>query len=374
MSRGESSELNIGYVSNLHYGLLPATLGAFRKLYPCVALNLFDMTSAEQLHALAARKLDLGFVASPLGKTGDSEHGARKIDLGFVGLRPELSGHDLLSDCVAFDTILAALPTHHPLAKKAKVKLADLGAAVLHQHLRKSPSGRASVAARNLSEREIHGENSATSRHRTDHDQVRRRRSGRGSGARANYQAAARRGWSFARSRRRATLPQFEPVRSASGLSTPHPSRNPKGFRNAFPTRLRRRNCAPPPSQHRFARVLAHGDPSAPLLPSLPAFGLPLRAGRRRRIADEAPPRLPHPRAAPTSWHASCCHHRPKDWQPVLSLQGIIGGGFPPAALLRSSSLSLAPAHSAPGLEGGGKGARSAEISAVVDLFTWRCH
>ena len=40
------------------------------------------------------------------------------------------------------------------------------------------------------------------------------------------------------------TLPQFEPVRSASSLSTPHPSRNPKGFRNAFPTRLRRRTCA----------------------------------------------------------------------------------------------------------------------------------
>ena len=34
---------------------------------------------------------------------------------------------------------------------------------------------------------------------------------------------------------------------------TPHPRRNPKGFRNAFPTRLRRRNCAPPSSQHRFA-------------------------------------------------------------------------------------------------------------------------
>jgi len=43
---------------------------------------------------------------------------------------------------------------------------------------------------------------------------------------------------------REVALPQFEPVRSASGLSTPHPSRNPKGFRNAFPTRLRRRTCA----------------------------------------------------------------------------------------------------------------------------------
>jgi DNA-binding transcriptional LysR family regulator len=126
INRGENSELNIGYVSNIHYGLLPATLGAFRKLYPRVALNLFDMTSAEQLHALAARKLDLGFVAAPLGKTGHSEPGPRKIDLGFVGLRPELSGHDLLSDCVAYDTILVALPAHHSLARKAKIKLSDL--------------------------------------------------------------------------------------------------------------------------------------------------------------------------------------------------------------------------------------------------------
>jgi len=45
MNRGESSALNIGYVANIHYGLLPATLGAFRKLCPGVALNLFDMTS-----------------------------------------------------------------------------------------------------------------------------------------------------------------------------------------------------------------------------------------------------------------------------------------------------------------------------------------
>ncbi|MEA3208214.1 MAG: hypothetical protein QOE70_1271 [Chthoniobacter sp.] len=105
MNRGESSQLlNIGYVANIHYGLLPATLGAFRKLHPGVALNLFDLTSAEQYQALDARK----------------------IDLGFVGLRPALSGHHFLSDCVAHDTILVALPARHPLAKKPKVKLADL--------------------------------------------------------------------------------------------------------------------------------------------------------------------------------------------------------------------------------------------------------
>jgi DNA-binding transcriptional LysR family regulator len=104
MNRGESSQLNIGYVANIHYGLLPATLGAFRKLCPRVALNLFDMTSAEQIEALAARK----------------------IDLGFVGLRPARSNHELLSEGVAYDTMLVALAERHALAKKAKLKLTDL--------------------------------------------------------------------------------------------------------------------------------------------------------------------------------------------------------------------------------------------------------
>lgn len=104
MNRGESSQLNIGYIANIHYGLLPATLGAFRKLRPRVALNLFDMTGAEQFEALDGRK----------------------IDLGFVGLRPALAARDLLSEGVAHDTMLVALPVRHPLAKKPKVRLADL--------------------------------------------------------------------------------------------------------------------------------------------------------------------------------------------------------------------------------------------------------
>jgi DNA-binding transcriptional LysR family regulator len=104
MNRGGNAQLNIGYVANIHYGMLPATLGAFRKLCPKVALNLFDMSSAEQFLALEGRK----------------------IDLGFVGLRPALSGHDLLSECVAHDTILVALPILHPLSKKPPIILAGL--------------------------------------------------------------------------------------------------------------------------------------------------------------------------------------------------------------------------------------------------------
>lgn len=104
MNHGDTAQLNIGYIANIHYNLLPTTLGAFRKLYPLVALNLFDMTSAEQFEAIENHK----------------------IDLGFIGLRPDLSGHDLLSECFAHTTMLAALPASHPLAKKAKIKLTDL--------------------------------------------------------------------------------------------------------------------------------------------------------------------------------------------------------------------------------------------------------
>jgi len=104
MKRGESPDLNIGYVASIHYGMLPATLGAFRKLRPTVALNLYDMTSAEQYVALEVRK----------------------IDLGFVGVRPSLSGHTFLSECVAHDKMLVALHAGHPLSKKREVRLSEL--------------------------------------------------------------------------------------------------------------------------------------------------------------------------------------------------------------------------------------------------------
>ena len=104
MSHGESNPLNIGYVANLHYSLLPATLGAFRKLYPTVALNLFDMTRSEQYLALESHR----------------------IDLGFVGLPPNLSDHNLLSESVAHDTIVVAVQAGHPLVTKPHIMLVDL--------------------------------------------------------------------------------------------------------------------------------------------------------------------------------------------------------------------------------------------------------
>jgi DNA-binding transcriptional LysR family regulator len=104
LSRGEASQLNIGYVANLDHDLLPATLGAFRKACPRTALNLFDMTPTEQYHAL-----DDG-----------------KIDLGFVSFRARATGSDLQTACVGHDTIVVALAAGNPLAKNPRIDLKDL--------------------------------------------------------------------------------------------------------------------------------------------------------------------------------------------------------------------------------------------------------
>jgi DNA-binding transcriptional LysR family regulator len=72
-------------------------------------VNLFDMSPAEQLRALEARK----------------------IDLGFAGLRPPHANKNTVGlawACVARHNVVVVLPETHPLAKKSKIKITDLKA------------------------------------------------------------------------------------------------------------------------------------------------------------------------------------------------------------------------------------------------------
>lgn len=106
-SRGESGQLNLGYLFKFNFDLLPSTLTTFYQNCPEIAVNLFDMPPAEQLRALAARK----------------------IDLGFVGLRPpdaDQKNSELAWECVAHHSVVVVLPAHHALAKKAKIRRMDL--------------------------------------------------------------------------------------------------------------------------------------------------------------------------------------------------------------------------------------------------------
>src|ERR1017187_6184356 len=104
LSRGETGQLNLAYSSNFNFELLPATLGAFRQAFPHIALNLFDMTPAEQFRALEARK----------------------IELGFVGLPPPASTRGLQWESIARHRTVVVLPVKHPLARKRWVNLAEL--------------------------------------------------------------------------------------------------------------------------------------------------------------------------------------------------------------------------------------------------------
>jgi DNA-binding transcriptional LysR family regulator len=104
LSRGETGQLNIAYLSNSDFELLPATLGAFRQAFPHIALNLFDMAPAEQFRALEARK----------------------IDLGFVGLPPPATTGHLKWESIARHRTVVVLPMKHPLARKSQVSLREL--------------------------------------------------------------------------------------------------------------------------------------------------------------------------------------------------------------------------------------------------------
>jgi DNA-binding transcriptional LysR family regulator len=104
LSRGETGQLNIAYLSNFDFERLPETLRAFRQAFPHVALNLFDMTPAEQFRALEARK----------------------IDLGFVGLQPPATAGNLQWESIGRHRTVVVLPARHPLARKRQIKLVDL--------------------------------------------------------------------------------------------------------------------------------------------------------------------------------------------------------------------------------------------------------
>jgi DNA-binding transcriptional LysR family regulator len=67
-------------------------------------LNLFDMTPAEQLRALEARK----------------------IDLGFIGLPPPASAGPIQWESIAKHRTVVVLPAKHPLARKRQLKLGEL--------------------------------------------------------------------------------------------------------------------------------------------------------------------------------------------------------------------------------------------------------
>src|SRR6266851_2161807 len=67
-ARGEAGRLRIGFGIASIIGLLPDVLLRFRRSHPGVQLQLRDMSTPDQIEALAAREVDVGFVRLPVAE------------------------------------------------------------------------------------------------------------------------------------------------------------------------------------------------------------------------------------------------------------------------------------------------------------------
>lgn len=101
-ARGELGTLSVGYVASLAYSGLGPMLRAFKTRCPGVRVHVRQLPPTEQLRALRARELDVGLLRIPFDDTGVATAVLRK------------------------ETLVAALPTGHPLAGRARLSMADL--------------------------------------------------------------------------------------------------------------------------------------------------------------------------------------------------------------------------------------------------------
>lgn len=101
-ARGEVGRLTIGFVSGLAFGGLPEIVRRFRELYPNVSVDLRELTAQEQEAALRGGQIDVGLMLLPVRD-------------------PSLDSRPLWRQ-----PLVAALPAEHALARKRKLKIADL--------------------------------------------------------------------------------------------------------------------------------------------------------------------------------------------------------------------------------------------------------
>ena len=167
LSRGETGQLNIAYSSNFNFELLPETLGDFRQAFPHIALNLFDMTPAEQFRALEARKIDLGFGAASSG----------------IHEGPAMGKHRPAQNSRG----PAGKTSFGPEAPRKSQRVEN---DVFCGHVREDASGFSRLALRNLPAGGLYAENSTRRRVGTRAHDLRRRRFGRHAGARAHQKVA----------------------------------------------------------------------------------------------------------------------------------------------------------------------------------------
>ena len=170
LTRGEVLTLNVGYVTNLFYDLLPPTLASFRKLFPTVPINLFDMSCGDQFRAI-----DDG-----------------KIALGFVGLHEPIEMRGLQFRTIASYETVVALPEKRPYGAQIRCESQRPCAEVFHRYVGSELSFLSRLAGQDVWRRWFYTEGLAGCRTGTDNDSRGGRRIGCGSRARASKETPSR--------------------------------------------------------------------------------------------------------------------------------------------------------------------------------------
>lgn len=107
VARGEGGAVNIGFTASAGYRYLPGLIATCRERLPEVDLVLKEMVTTEQIEALVAGRLDVAL------------------------MRPQFANEEFDSMCVAKESLVAALPANHPLARGRLPMLSDFDHAPL---------------------------------------------------------------------------------------------------------------------------------------------------------------------------------------------------------------------------------------------------
>ncbi|MDA8099740.1 MAG: LysR family transcriptional regulator [Nitrospiraceae bacterium] len=102
ISRGEAGRIVVGFVGSVVHTFLPKGLRLFRERYPGVELVLQELNTLEQIKALHAKRLDVGFHY------------------------PDVKDSLLTSRVLTRAPLMAVLPAKHRLAGRTSIRMEDL--------------------------------------------------------------------------------------------------------------------------------------------------------------------------------------------------------------------------------------------------------
>lgn len=144
--RGELGMLRLRFVQSATFEALPRLLGAFRRAYPEVVLDLDSWTTLRQTDALRDGRIDVGLLRPtapalrPAGVGESPAGGERATRSGSDGVGESPAGGKqatmtttvvrlapgLTSKVVAEDRLVVALPARHRLARRKRLWLEEL--------------------------------------------------------------------------------------------------------------------------------------------------------------------------------------------------------------------------------------------------------